>query len=321
MYEAIKNFNEQFAYEPVVENEDKFSVRHKYIVFGMGGSHLAADIVKTWNPTLHIMVRSNYGIPVLHEHERKEYVCIASSYSGNTEEVIDGYVHAISDGIPTAAIATGGKLLELAKKNNSPYVELPAVGIQPRSALGYGIRAFLKVMGLENGLAESGELVKTLQPAESEEYGKKLAEDLKGCIPVIYASERNRSIAYNWKIKCNETGKIPAFYNVFPELNHNEMAGFDVIPGTRALSEKFVFIILKDKTDHPKIQKRMDILEKLYNDRGLRVLPLTLAGKNSFHKIFSSLVLADWFSYYTAKQYGADPEPVPMVEEFKRLIA
>jgi len=154
-----------------------------------------------------------------------------------------------------------------------------------------------------------------------ENSGRELAEKIKGKIPVIYSSSQNSAIAYNWKIKFNETGKIPAFYNVFPELNHNEMTGFDVKEPTKPLSEKFYFIFLKDEADHPKVIKRMDITKKLYGDRGLSAEMISLDGGNILEKMFSSLLLADWTAYYTAVQYGADPEQVPMVEEFKKLIA
>ena len=86
------------------------------------------------------------------------------------------------------------------------------------------------------------------------------------------------------------------------------------------LSAKIHFVFLKDPTDHPQVQKRMDITAKLYQDRGLPVEILELKGENETHKIFSSLVLADWAAYYTGEGYGLETEQVPMVEEFKGLI-
>ena len=98
------------------------------------------------------------------------------------------------------------------------------------------------------------------------------------------------------------------------------MTGFDVKETTKNLSQKFCFILLEDKTDHPRIQKRMEILKKLYEDRKLPVIEIQLNGKNVLDKIFRSLILADWTSYHTAKLYNVEPEAVPMVEEFKKLI-
>jgi glucose/mannose-6-phosphate isomerase len=197
---------------------------------------------------------------------------------------------------------------------------MPNIGIQPRSALGFHTKALLKIMGKARELSEITQLADLLWPEDFEAQGKELAERIKDKVPVIYASEANQALAYNWKIKFNETGKIPAFYNVFSELNHNEMTGFDVKDSSRHLSQNFMFFLLTDKDDHPQIQKRMKVLKKLYEDRGLQVEVLEMSGKSKFYKIFSSLVLADWIAYYTAKQYNLEPEQVPMVEEFKKLI-
>jgi glucose/mannose-6-phosphate isomerase len=139
-------------------------------------------------------------------------------------------------------------------------------------------------------------------------------------VPVIYSSNRNRILGYIWKINFNETGKIPAFNNIIPELNHNEINGFDVNGITRKLSERFYFMILSDQEDGVKINKRMEVTEKLYNDRKLQAKMIRLKGSNKFLKVFNSLILASFTAFFTAKIYGLEPEAVPMVEEFKKMI-
>ena len=319
MLDAIKSFADQFAYKPVIVNAKKLKKYKKYILSGMGGSHLSADLARIYDPALPLIIRSDYGLPQMLAHEHKHSLFIASSYSGNTEEVIDGLNKALKAKVPAAVIATGGKLIKLAEINNLPYIQMPNTCIQPRLALGFGLNALFKLLDREDALRDCYRLAKTLKPSRLEKIGQALAAKLKNRVPIIYCSRTNKAIAYNWKIKFNETGKIPAFYNVFPELNHNEMTGFDAKPASRHLSKNFYFIILKDKTDHKKIQKRMIILERLYKKRGLKVAVMELKG-NKLEKIFNSLVIADWTALYTAKNYGLEPEQVPMVEEFKRLI-
>ena len=319
MYEAIKNFNKQFLYEPEIKNQENFVKKSGLVVIGMGGSALAPLLLKTWKPELDIIIHRDYGLPEF-LGDFIDKLVILSSYSGNTEEVVDAFKKAKAENLNMAIISTGGKLLSLAKENNVPYIELPNTGIQPRLALGLSIKAFLKFMGEEDELKKISALATTLNPSDYENDGKMLAQKIKNHIPVIYSSNNNSSIIYNWKIKLNETGKIPAFHNVFPELNHNEMTGFDIKDSTRELSSKFHFIILKDEKDNPEIFKRMAVLKKLLKDRNLQVEEIELTGKDTWHKIFSSLVLADWTAYYTALEYGLEPEQVPMVEEFKKLI-
>mgnify|MGYP001605253249 CR=1 FL=1 len=320
MEEAIKNFPQQFLYEPEIINADKLQRKEIFIVLGMGGSHLAADLLAAYKPDMDIIVHSDYGLPFPETVLQNAFV-IASSYSGNTEEVLDGLKIALEKKLPAAAIAIGGKLIEEAKKNNIPYVQMPDTGIQPRSALGFSLRGLLKIMGDEKTLAETKKLAALLSSEEVEKSAKELSAKLRGFVPVIYASRRNAAIAYNWKIKLNETSKIPAFCNFLPELNHNEMTGFDATDTTEKLSRAFHFIILKDSSDHPQNIKRSSVLAKLYRDRGLEVTEMELTGQDRLHKIFSSLQLADWTAYYLSLIYGTEAEQVPMVEEFKKLIA
>lgn len=322
MYEAIKNFAKQFAYEPKIENAGALIPTTKFLVVGMGGSHLAADLLKVWDPGFDVIVSQDYALPALPENALKDRLIILSSYSGNTEEVLSAFEEARTKNLPRAVISIGGKLLELAKKYKLPYIQMPDTGIQPRSALGFTLMALLKLMNQQHATAEAHQLSSILKPAELEDQGHKLAERLHNFVPVIYSSLRNLPIAYNWKIKFNETGKIPAFYNVFSELNHNEMTGFDAKGATNLLAKNFYFLLLEDDSDTSKIQKRMQVLAKLYGDRNLKVEFIKLAQHdNIFYKIFSSLILADWTAYYTAKSYDVEPEQVPMVEEFKKLIA
>lgn len=319
MDQAILDFAKQFAYEPQIQNADGFKSVRRYIIAGMGGSHLAGGLLKTRKPELQIIIHSDYGLPVVENPE--ESLIIASSYSGNTEETIDAFEMAHKNGMPLVAISTGGKLILLAKKYGVPYIQLPDTDIQPRSALGFSIIALCSVMNERELQNELLGLSAQLKPDLIEDQGRELALRIQTRVPIIYASSRNRAIAYNWKIKFNETGKIPAFYNVFPELNHNEMIGFDVTESTRPLSEIFYCIILKDASDDARIQKRMMVLENQYKERGITVESFEMKGETKFYKIFFSLVVADWAAFHSAKLYGVEPELVQMVEEFKELMA
>ncbi len=321
MPDAIKDFAKQFAFEPMVENAGKLKRYDGFIVAGMGGSHLGADLLRVWHPELDVVIHSDYGFPAdLKPEWTRQMLFIASSYSGNTEETIDAYTEAGKRGMARAAIGIGGALLAAAKKDGVPYVQLPDTGIQPRSALGFSFKALLKLIGEDSALADVSRLAESLKPGDFEAQGQELAEKIRGFVPVMYSSGHNGAIAQNWKIKFNETGKIPAFCNVFPELNHNEMTGFDVKDTTRGLSQKFFFIFLKDPADDPRIIKRMEITEQMYRDRGLQTAEIEIRGNTIFEKIFSSLLVADWAAYYTAEAYGLESEQVPMVEEFKKLI-
>ena len=321
MRDTILNFNTQFEFEPKVEYEDALKPFHSFIISGMGGSNLAADLMDIVSPGTDVYAHRDYGLPLFSDERLSRSLIILSSYSGTTEEPISTYWASQGKKLSLAVISAGWRLLEIAKHDKLPHIEIPDTKIQPRMATGFNFLALLKLMRKEGELAGARTLAGVLNPAKYEEAGKALASRLAGKVPVVYASRRNRGIAYNWKITCNETGKIPAFANVVPELNHNEMTGFDVVDTTRALSEKFHFIFLRDSADNEKIQKRLDVLASLYRTRGLPVETVLIEGDNPYMKIFSSLVLADWTALYLGESYGVETEEVPMVEEFKKAIS
>lgn len=320
MLQALLDFPKQFTYQPKIINASRLKKASRFVVLGMGGSNLAAGLIKIAEPSLKISSHRNYGLPYLDKTEIKQTLFIASSYSGNTEETIDGYKMAVAKKYNTIVLATGGRLLALAKKNNLPYIQIPNTHIQPRAALGYSLRATLKAIGLNKHLTLSAGLGRALKTKSLQNSGQRLAQNIKNRIPLVYASAANKGLAYNWKIKLNETGKTPAFANVFPELNHNEINGFDQKNLSKKFGSQFYVIMLKDDSDHPRIAKRMKITISLYRKRGLDITCLYLQGQNIWAKIFSNLLLADWTAYYLAKNAGQDSEAVPIIEQLKKLL-
>ena len=149
MSESIKNFPKQFEFEPVIENRERFLPAKKFIVAGMGGSNLASGLIRVGIPKIEIVIHRDYGLPDWPDPSFKDTLVIASSYSGNTEETIDAFHTALSKKVNVAVVTAGGELLQLAKKNNLPYVQIPDTGIEPRSALGFSIKAMLKLIGEE----------------------------------------------------------------------------------------------------------------------------------------------------------------------------
>jgi glucose/mannose-6-phosphate isomerase len=201
-----------------------------------------------------------------------------------------------------------------------PYIVIPNTGIQPRSALGFSalsIAAFVE----PSMIPELQNLQSSLDPESLREQGKEIANALQGKVPVIYSSNPNRALGYIWKITMNETGKVPGFQNLFPELNHNEMQGYDFNEKTAELSSNFSFFILHDSEDHPRIELRMKTVTDLYQEKGFDVTTLYLEGENILEKVFNSVILANWIAVNLARNNGAEPEKVALIEEFKKRIA
>ncbi|MEI6494646.1 MAG: SIS domain-containing protein [bacterium] len=320
MYESIKDFSEQFKWSPETVNGDKLGKYSKYILAGMGGSHLAGGIINIAWPEIDLWIHRDYGLPIIPKDEKEKTLIIVSSYSGNTEEVISCLEEALAEGQDVAVVADSGRLLEIAKEKGLPYIDLPATGIQPRMATGFSLLAIMKLIGDEGKLREISELGGLLYPLNYEEQGRDLADKLKNWIPIIYSSARNKPLAYIWKITMNETGKSMAFFNAFSELNHNELEGFDMLERNPELAGKFKFIFLKDTADHERVGTRMEVMKKILEKKGFEVIWLDLTDSNRLLRIFGSIMLAAWTSLNIAETAGFDPAAVPTIEEFKRSI-
>jgi glucose/mannose-6-phosphate isomerase len=312
MYDAIANAAEQLLWKPDIERANDFSKLHDTIVAGMGGSALAADLIPTIWPEIKIRAHRDYGLPF----NAQGTLVVVSSYSGNTEEAIDAFRAARKEKLPTAAVSTGGELARLAEAEEVPLVRLPMTGIQPRAARGYSMQALLAVMGRTAESAELAQFGKKWDPRSLEEAGKRLASRIHGKVPLIYTSERNRAIGYNWKIVFNETAKIPAFVNAIPELNHNEINAFDNVLAGNA----FVFVILRDMQDHGRVLRRMEVLEKMLLSKGWPVEVVNLEDTSRIALVQNALTLGDWTGYHTAVLMNHDPDAVPTVEAFKKML-
>ena len=107
MKQGFIEFQKQFEYNPIIENKKKYRPAKKYIVLGMGGSAQAQGIINSVVPELHILTHKDYGLPTLNDRELKEYLIIANSYSGNTEEALDGLKIAHKKKLNIIVIATG----------------------------------------------------------------------------------------------------------------------------------------------------------------------------------------------------------------------
>ncbi len=314
--EKFRNFPRQLLDGlDLVDELPKFNF-NEIVLCGMGGSALPADIVNlAFEPNIPIEVHRNYGLP---KNAGKKTLVICASYSGNTEETISALEEALEKKLQIICISAGGKLMELAQKHNLTFFKIPS-GFQPRMASGFFFGALAEILWhLDvlvtpgNKVANAANSILTKLP-KLESKGKALARKLKNEIPMVYSSQENWPIARIWKINFNENSKVPSFYNSFPELNHNEMVGFT---NPKA---KFHFIILEDENDNKKIKKRMTIMGRLMREKKMQVSKLQLKGEK-IEKIFSSLLISCFASYYLALESGIDPAPVEMVEKFKKRL-
>jgi glucose/mannose-6-phosphate isomerase len=286
------------------------------VVCGMGGSAWPAEIIRDWlNPTFPFYVSKTYNLP---PQTNKKSLVIISSYSGNTEEPLRCYEKAKNLQLRIIGLTTGGELKKLCKKDNTPLVLIPNDVPAPRLGCGYTFGAMAKILSNTGLIKDKSKEItiaaERLKSKSFEEKGKILAEKIFGKIPVIYATDRLKTLSYIWKIKFNETSKSPSFCNYFPEMNHNELSAY-----TKPCNDIFI-IILRDKEEIPEIQKRMSLTCQIMKLKKFPIEVVDLEGASNLEKIFNSIALADWSSYYLALKNKVDPLSIELQENLKKKL-
>lgn len=305
---------------------------YEVIVAGMGGSGLAAKAYKVFGDLyVPFEVIQDYDLP---DRVTANTLLICSSYSGNTEETLSVIEQALDLEGPHEApmivvVASGGKLLDLARQHNLPYIELPS-GYQPRFTLGYQYRALAEIFEntplkdkgverLESNVNNVKDAIKNWLPdvPTDQNEAKKLAHELAGSSVVIYSSAAFVSVAYKWKISINENAKNVAWYGVYPEFNHNEFLGWSSHP----VDKPYKVVNLISNLDHPQIQKRFDVTEKMLSGKKPSAEVVNLQGESMLQQMIYGTTFGDFVSLYLALLNGLNPSPVDLIEKLKAELA
>ncbi|MBW2977122.1 bifunctional phosphoglucose/phosphomannose isomerase [Candidatus Woesearchaeota archaeon] len=282
------------------------------VVAGMGGSAIGGDLLKSFlgSANIPVYVSRDYKVP---DFVDENSLVFAVSYSGNTEEALSAFDDAKNKHAQIIGITSGGKLGEKCQK----AIKVPS-GLQPRAALGYLFFPMLGVLHNANIVRvkneELNEMVDILKKTDKfNDAAENLSKKLKEKIPVIYASEILGPVAMRWKTQINENAKMPAFYNVFSEMNHNEIAGY------KGMDRKFIAVIIRDRHDNPRIKKRMGICKEIMEVTAC-VEEVQTQGNGLLARVFSSIYLGDFVSYHLAMWNRVDPGPVEIIEEMKTKL-
>lgn len=312
-----------FVYTPEVAITSEIT---NVVYAGMGGSALAALLVRTW-PTMTIPfeVVRDYDIPA---YVDAHTLFIAASYSGNTEETVEAIAQAAERGAQIAVIAGGGKLVEAAQAHGYPLTLLPKVE-QPRFAVFYNLKALVVLLKAAGVLVkDEAELVQAANFLKDAVRGwlptvpvkdnlaKQIAQECIGKSVVVYGGPKLFPAAYKWKISFNENAKQVAWTGQYPEFNHNEFIGWSKQP----VNKPYTVIDLRSNLEHERVQKRFTVSERLLS--GMRPAPIVVQaqGDTILEQLLWVISLGDFVTLYTAVLNGLNPTPVELVEKFKKTL-
>jgi glucose/mannose-6-phosphate isomerase len=297
------------------------------IITGLGGSAIGGDILRSYlinEISVPISVNRNYFLP---KYVNENTLVFVSSYSGNTEETISAFQDALNKKAQVIAVTTGGQLGGAANQFGVPVIRLKT-GFPPRQALGYSVITMLVTLAkLEFINSQDEQLKETLEVVKEDlkVYGidskiknnsaKEIASKLFRKFPVIYSSVNYFDvIAQRWKDQFSENSKTFAHYNVFPEMNHNEIVGWKFYNN---ILDKTIVIFFKDEQDNKRIQIRMEIIERMLNKIAGEIIEIKLPKVSLLARIFSLIYLGDWVSYYLAILNNINPMEIKAIDKLK----
>lgn len=298
------------------------------VVAGMGGSAIGgrlAGAILGDTCSRPVLTARSYGLPPWTTPDTTVLCC---SYSGDTEETLACYEAAGALGARRVVAASGGTLADLAQADGVPLIEL-APGLMPRAAVAYMTVAALEVAARcgasANRTAELDvaaghiELLISMWGPDSEATttAKVLAAALHDRIPLIAGSGVTRPIAYRWKTQLNENAKVHAFAHELPELDHNELVGWE----GAATQGRFAAVFLEDSDSHPRIVRRVELTAAAIEARGGETHRVDTVGETSVERVLSGVLLGDLASLYLAVLRDVDPGPVDVLEQLKRDLA
>lgn len=298
------------------------------VLAGMGGSAAGAELIAgcaAGELDVPIIVHRGYGLPAV---AGKRTLVIASSYSGNTEEVLSTVEAALEREVRIVTLTAGGRLAALAAGRGLPRVQLPD-GLMPRMALGHLFFPALRILadaGLaiasDAEVAEALEVVTALavdlapaRPAAQNE-AKQLALAIGARLPAFYGGPSTGGVAYRWKTEVEENAKRFAIAGALPEMNHNELEAWRA-PAAAGLHAVF----LRDVEEPAGIVKRFAILRELIEAAAGSVSECRAHGVGRPARLLGLAYLGAWTSYYLAVGRDTDPWPIPVLDEMKRRLA
>lgn len=295
------------------------------LIAGLGGSGIGgtlAEAITYDDIEVPIAITKTYSTP---KFVNKHTLFVACSFSGNTEETLAGVEKALSVGAKVVAITTGGKLEQVAKEKGFDLVVFEGLAACPRQHLPYSLTLLLltlKAYGLCKGDYE-GQAKKAADTIDANydailKEADVLAGKLKDRLPILYSDVPFGGLTVRAQQQINENSKQLAHTNIFPEMNHNELVGWEKLEDILA---KTVVLMFRSNLEHPRVKVRLDLCSDIFAKKAAEVVTLQPKGDSLFEQVLYYANLTDWVSFILAELNGVDPFPVDIIMYLKGELA
>ncbi len=333
MLNHLHEFPEQCqrAWEKVLKFElpQGYSRANKVIILGVGGSAIGGEMVRRLALTegrVPLWVNRDYVLPPFVDENT---LVIASSYSGNTEETLSAFEESLETPAKKLVLTTGGRLGDLAEKEGIPVFHIDYQA-PPRAAFPHSfvpLVGILQKLGLlSDSSANWPEALQTLNKLSrgfiettpiASNPAKQLATKLWGRIAVIYGAGILSEVAQRWKAQLNENSKTWAFFELFPELNHNAVVAYVFPPQAK---ENIFVVLLHSASLHPRIRLRYEATAKILAKAGISHEFVEAVEGGILAQMMGLVLLGDYLSFYLAILNSIDPTPVDSIDFVKKYL-
>ena len=319
----VDDLRSSMSIEVGIEEDNDWS---GVLCLGMGGSGAGGLFLKSLSDEsggLPFVVWTDYGVP---SWWGPDWLVIATSYSGNTEETLDGVREAISNGGTVVGICSGGELEDLlADADGSVCLKVPS-GQMPRSAFGHIFGTQLSAcwaLGIlpKPSLEEISEMLERLSSSSNEAdissnsgLTSTLSRSLVGREIGIVSPKCLSAAAYRFSCQINENSAKFARSTEIPEMNHNE-----IVAWSNKSSEGCALLLLSCEGLHPRTSSRIEWM--LNEIEASPTWVIDCEGETLLERLLYAAHVTDWVSIGLALLTDEDPSDMPAIESLKSHLA
>jgi glucose/mannose-6-phosphate isomerase len=111
-------------------------------------------------------------------------------------------------------------------------------------------------------------------------------------------------VALRFKTQINENCKLPARFDVFPELDHNEIMGWEA---EKQILKHYTLILLRGSEEPEEVKTRIEVLKEKFFTKARSMMEIHAEGQTSLTRIFHLLFTADMITLYLSVLRRRDP--------------
>lgn len=295
------------------------------VIAGLGGSGIGGNLVESFMASglkVPVTVSKTYTVP---NFISANTLFIACSFSGNTEETLQALEIVEQRGAKVFCVTSGGKLLEKAQSAGYDFAQIPNEAPCPRAFLGYSLTQLLYAFkGYQLSDTEfEADYTETLallanDVADIQIKARELADAFYDHLPVVYSDTHFGGVITRFQQQVNENSKQLCHAHVFPEMNHNELVGWESGDSVR---NKAVVLMIRSGLDHERVKIRMNICKDIFAERAAKVIDLEPKGTSLIAQSYYLIHLLDWVSFYLAEKNEVDPFQVDVIMRLKGELA